>query len=193
MAQIAADLGQAHPALRLVQGDVGSGKTVVAAMAALQSLESEHQVALMAPTELLAEQHMRSFRAWLEPLGVDCAWLTGRQKGRERNATLQSIGDGSVRVAVGTHALFQEGVRFRHLGFVVVDEQHRFGVLQRVALLEKGEAPHVLAMSATPMPRPTSVLCVCATSRHSFSSAVRSMTAPPKMFGSGTLSDPSEP
>jgi len=155
--EIARDLEQARPMQRLVQGDVGAGKTVVAALAALQAVEAEHQVALMAPTELLAEQHLRNFRTWLEPLGVDLTWLTGRQKGKGRAARLEALGDGSARVAVGTHALFQEDVRFRTLGLVIIDEQHRFGVHQRLALREKGRqgdrVPHQLIMTATPIPR----------------------------------------
>jgi ATP-dependent DNA helicase RecG len=157
VAEIRADLEQGHPMLRLVQGDVGSGKTVVAALAALQTLEAEHQVALMAPTELLAEQHLRSFQNWLEPLGIEVGWLTGRQKGKAREKVLQGLEAGTTRLAVGTHALFQEGVRFGALGLVIVDEQHRFGVHQRMALREKGRrggrVPHQLIMTATPIPR----------------------------------------
>jgi ATP-dependent DNA helicase RecG len=155
--EIALDLGQGRPMQRLVQGDVGAGKTVVAAMAALQAVEAGHQVALMAPTELLAEQHLRSFQAWLEPLGVELTWLTGRQKGKSRAARLEALADGSARVAVGTHALFQEDVQFHSLGLVIIDEQHRFGVHQRLALREKGRqgkrVPHQLIMTATPIPR----------------------------------------
>jgi ATP-dependent DNA helicase RecG len=154
--QIRADFARAHPALRLVQGDVGSGKTVVAALAALCCVEAGHQVALMAPTELLAEQHLRNFIDWLEPLGVRVAWLSGRHKGRRRDATLAELADGRAAVAVGTHALFQDDVAFARLGLVVVDEQHRFGVHQRLALREKaaaGQVPHQLVMTATPIPR----------------------------------------
>ncbi len=154
--ELRADLARPHPALRLVQGDVGSGKTVVAALAALCSVEAGHQVALMAPTELLAEQHLRNFTAWLEPLGVALGWLSGRHKGRRRAATLAQLADGSLQVVVGTHALFQEDVLFDRLGLVIVDEQHRFGVHQRLALREKGaggEVPHQLVMTATPIPR----------------------------------------
>jgi ATP-dependent DNA helicase RecG len=130
---------------------------VVAALAALQAVEADHQVALMAPTELLCEQHLRSFRSWLEPLGVSLAWLTGRQKGRERQAVLEAVADGSARVVIGTHALFQAEVVFQALGLAIIDEQHRFGVHQRMALKEKGSAdgrlPHQLIMTATPIPR----------------------------------------
>jgi ATP-dependent DNA helicase RecG len=155
--EIARDLAGSHPMLRLVQGDVGSGKTVVAALAALQAVEAGQQVALMAPTELLAEQHLLNFARWLEPLGVTVGALTGRQKAAERRAAQAAAADGSLQVAVGTHALFQEGVAFTSLGLVVVDEQHRFGVHQRLALRDKGAAagrvPHQLVMTATPIPR----------------------------------------
>jgi len=155
--EIARDLAGSHPMLRLVQGDVGSGKTVVAALAALQAVEAGQQVALMAPTELLAEQHLANFARWLEPLGVTVGALTGRQKAAERRAALAAAAEGSLRVAVGTHALFQGGVAFAALGLVVIDEQHRFGVHQRLALREKGAAdgrvPHQLVMTATPIPR----------------------------------------
>jgi ATP-dependent DNA helicase RecG len=155
--EIATDLQRAHPMLRLLQGDVGSGKTVVAALAALQAVESGCQVALMAPTELLSEQHLRNLRAWLGPLGLEPLWLAGRHKGKERAELVARIADGSVPVIVGTHALFQEDVRFRDLGLAIVDEQHRFGVHQRMKLREKGaregSAPHQLIMTATPIPR----------------------------------------
>jgi len=155
--EISRDLGHSHPMLRLVQGDVGSGKTVVAALSALQVVEANHQVALMAPTELLAEQHLRSFRSWLEPLGLDVAWLTGRHKGRSREQVLASLHSGEVRLVVGTHALFQQDVAFQALGLVIIDEQHRFGVHQRMAMrekgAEKGAVPHQLIMTATPIPR----------------------------------------
>ncbi|MES9957381.1 MAG: ATP-dependent DNA helicase RecG [Sedimenticola sp.] len=157
MAEISNDLSQGHPMMRLVQGDVGSGKTVVAALAALQAVEADHQVVLMAPTELLAEQHLRSFMGWLEPLGLEVAWLTGRHKGRARESVLADIASGTARVVVGTHALFQEDVAFHGLGLVIIDEQHRFGVHQRMALREKGSSsgrvPHQLIMTATPIPR----------------------------------------
>jgi len=143
--------------MRLVQGDVGSGKTVVAALAALRAVEHGAQAAVMAPTELLAEQHARNFLGWLEPLGVRVGLLTGRLTGRTRAALLHDLSSGAVQVAVGTHALFQEGVSFARLALVIVDEQHRFGVHQRVQLREKGLAdgryPHQLVMTATPIPR----------------------------------------
>jgi ATP-dependent DNA helicase RecG len=155
--EILEDLRRSRPMLRLVQGDVGSGKTVVAAAACLRAVEAGHQTAVMAPTELLAEQHYRSFRAWMSALGVETAWLSGRQPVRERGRMLERIASGEAAVAIGTHALFQEAVRFRSLALVVVDEQHRFGVHQRLALREKGLAggacPHQLIMTATPIPR----------------------------------------
>lgn len=155
--EVADDLSQAYPMLRLVQGDVGSGKTVVAALAAIQSVESGLQAAVMAPTEILAEQHFINFSNWLEPLGVKVAWLAGKLKGKQRKAQLEAIKSGEARVVVGTHALFQEEVVFSDLGLVVVDEQHRFGVHQRLSLREKGRngelAPHQLIMTATPIPR----------------------------------------
>ena len=155
--EIETDLRRDHPMMRLVQGDVGSGKTVVSALAALQAVEAGHQVALMAPTELLAEQHLHSFQRWLEPLELEVAWLTGRHKGRRRDQVLDALAGGRVRVVVGTHALFQQDVRFQALGLVVIDEQHRFGVHQRMALREKGggagRTPHQLIMTATPIPR----------------------------------------
>jgi ATP-dependent DNA helicase RecG len=156
LAQLNQDLARPHPALRLVQGDVGSGKTIVAALAVLCCVEADHQAALMAPTELLAEQHLRNFGAWLEPLGVSLGWLSGRHKGKRRGTTLEGLADGSIQVVVGTHALFQGDVVFDRLGLVIVDEQHRFGVHQRLALREKGAAgqvPHQLVMTATPIPR----------------------------------------
>ncbi len=155
--EIERDLDRAHPMMRLVQGDVGSGKTVVAALAALRAVEHGRQAAVMAPTELLAEQHARSFLGWLEPLGVRVGRLTGRLTGRARAALTQDLASGAVQVAVGTHALFQAGVEFDGLALVIVDEQHRFGVHQRVALREKGRSdgryPHQLVMTATPIPR----------------------------------------
>ena len=155
--EIGHDLERPAPMLRLVQGDVGSGKTVVAAMAALQALASDCQAALMAPTELLAEQHFRSFRAWFEPLGIEVAWLAGKLKGKARLDTKAAIADGRARMVVGTHAIFQDDVHFQRLGLAIIDEQHRFGVHQRLALREKGEAggltPHQLVMTATPIPR----------------------------------------
>jgi ATP-dependent DNA helicase RecG len=152
-----ADLGRSHPMLRLVQGDVGSGKTVVAAAAALQAVGCGCQVAVMAPTELLAEQHRINFSAWCEPLGIEVGWLSGRKKGKQRRELLASIAAGRVPVLVGTHALFQEDVEFNRLGLVIIDEQHRFGVHQRLALRNKGRErrrlPHQLIMTATPIPR----------------------------------------
>ncbi|WP_217475529.1 ATP-dependent DNA helicase RecG [Stutzerimonas stutzeri] len=155
-AEIAYDLAQDEPMLRLVQGDVGAGKTVVAALAALQALEAGYQVALMAPTEILAEQHFITFCKWLEPLGIEVAWLAGKLKGKARTAALERIAAGCPMV-VGTHALFQDDVQFRRLALVIIDEQHRFGVQQRLALRRKGVegrlCPHQLIMTATPIPR----------------------------------------
>ena len=138
---------------RLLQGDVGSGKTIVSALAALQAVENGWQAAIMAPTEILAEQHYRKMRDWLTPLGIDVAWLTGTQAKSAREAAMASVSSGAAQVAVGTHALFQEQVQFARLGLAVVDEQHRFGVHQRLALRQKGGQPHQLMMSATPIPR----------------------------------------
>lgn len=156
VAEVAADLAVAKPMLRLVQGDVGSGKTVVAALAALAAVQAGYQVALMAPTELLAEQHLRLFRVWLEPLGVAVEWLAGKVQGTARKKALQRVADGAP-VVIGTHALMQEGVVFARLGLVIVDEQHRFGVHQRLALRDKGlegdQVPHQLVLTATPIPR----------------------------------------
>ena len=156
-AEIAKDLERPHPMMRLVQGDVGSGKTVVAALAAVRAVEHGAQAAVMAPTELLAEQHARNFNAWLEPLGVRVALLTGRQTGKVRAALEADLASGSIQVAVGTHALFQEGIEFQRLVLAIVDEQHRFGVHQRLQLREKGQShgrfPHQLVMTATPIPR----------------------------------------
>ena len=152
-----ADLAKPHPMLRLLQGDVGSGKTLVAAAIALQAVEAGWQAVIMAPTELLAEQHFRNFCRWLPPLGVDPVWLAGRHGGRTRASILAGIESGRAPLVVGTHALFQDDVRFAHLGLVVIDEQHRFGVHQRLALRAKGDdgaqAPHQLIMTATPIPR----------------------------------------
>jgi ATP-dependent DNA helicase RecG len=154
--EIARDLAKRVPMLRLVQGDVGSGKTVVAALAALHAIANGRQTALMAPTELLAEQHLRSFRAWFEPLGIEVVWLAGKVTGRARDKALAQLAEGAP-IAVGTHALMQEGVSFARLGLAIVDEQHRFGVQQRMALRDKGlaggEAPHQLVLTATPIPR----------------------------------------
>ncbi|MDP3778075.1 ATP-dependent DNA helicase RecG [Methylotenera sp.] len=156
--EIERDLTQAHPMQRLLQGDVGSGKTIVACMAALQCMENGWQVALMAPTEILAEQHYRKMLSWLMPLNIKIAWLTGSQNKKDREAALQSIASGEARLVVGTHALFQEAVRFKNLGLAIIDEQHRFGVHQRLALRQKGlPEPHQLMMSATPIPRTLSM------------------------------------
>ena len=155
--EIRSDLVSGHPMLRLVQGDVGCGKTLVAALAALTTIGAGWQVAIMAPTELLAEQHQRSFSAWLEPLGLRCVLLGGRLSAQRRRAAIGGIADGTIHLAVGTQALFQEQVRFSRLGLVIIDEQHRFGVHQRLALRDKGNsdsvAPHQLVMTATPIPR----------------------------------------
>ena len=157
LAQVLRDVAAPVPMLRLVQGDVGSGKTVVAALAAAAAVEAGVQVAMMAPTELLAEQHLASFRQWLEPLGVEVAWLAGKLTARQRTKALAAVADGSAQVVVGTHALMQEGVAFRDLGLAIIDEQHRFGVHQRLALRDKGavagQVPHQLVMTATPIPR----------------------------------------
>jgi ATP-dependent DNA helicase RecG len=155
--EVAADMAQGHPMLRLVQGDVGSGKTVVAALAALPAIEAGYQVAMMAPTELLAEQHALNFRLWFEALGINVGWLAGKSKGKARQATLEQLADGRIQFIVGTHALFQDAVQFNSLALVIIDEQHRFGVHQRLALRQKGEQiglhPHQLVMTATPIPR----------------------------------------
>ncbi|KFN19803.1 ATP-dependent DNA helicase RecG [Aeromonas bestiarum] len=157
VAEIGQDLQRSYPMMRLVQGDVGSGKTLVAALAALQAIGNGCQVGLMAPTELLAEQHAINFGHWLAPLGIGVGWLAGKQKGKAREAQLAAIADGSVKMVVGTHAIFQEQVVFQRLALVIIDEQHRFGVHQRLALREKGERegvhPHQLIMTATPIPR----------------------------------------
>ena len=156
-AEVSGDLRQNEPMLRLVQGDVGSGKTVVAALAALAAVDAGKQVALMAPTELLAEQHLANFRAWLEPLGVRVVWLAGKVSGKARAVVLADIASGAAQVVIGTHALMQEGVAFKDLALAIVDEQHRFGVHQRLALSDKGrdgdKIPHQLVMTATPIPR----------------------------------------
>ncbi|MCC8988301.1 MAG: ATP-dependent DNA helicase RecG [Candidatus Contendobacter sp.] len=155
--EIAADLAQPRPMLRLLQGDVGSGKTVVAALAAIRAVETGAQTALMAPTELLAEQHYRNFNGWFSALGIEVAWLTGRLTGKARRMALDRLASGQIQVVVGTHALFQEHVAFAELALAIIDEQHRFGVHQRLALREKGRQgrghPHQLIMTATPIPR----------------------------------------
>ena len=156
-AVISKDLAQRHPMRRLLQGDVGSGKTLVAALAALQAIENGWQAALMAPTEILAEQHYLKLAHWLEPLGVKIAWLSGSLKAREKKIAIEAVAAGTTQLAIGTHALFQEGVSFARLGLTIVDEQHRFGVEQRLALSSKGGEPHQLMMSATPIPRTLSM------------------------------------
>ncbi|HEX7804395.1 MAG TPA: ATP-dependent DNA helicase RecG [Pseudoxanthomonas sp.] len=156
-AQIRHDLAQPSPMMRLVQGDVGSGKTVVAAMAAMLAVEAGKQAALAAPTELLAEQHLANLRQWLEPLGINVAWLAGKVTGKARTGVLADVASGVAQVVVGTHALMQEAVVFHDLALAIVDEQHRFGVHQRLALRDKGASgrsvPHQLIMTATPIPR----------------------------------------
>lgn len=159
--EIQTNLTEGRPMLRLLQGDVGSGKTVVAAMAAAHALENQYQTAIMAPTEILAEQHFINFSTWFAPLGVTVAWLSGKVKGKARTEQLGNIGSGAAGIVIGTHALFQAEVTFRNLGLVIIDEQHRFGVEQRLALREKGRQedgdspmyPHQLVMTATPIPR----------------------------------------
>ena len=162
LADIDGDLARARPMMRLVQGDVGCGKTVVAAAAALRAVAHGYQVAIMAPTELLAEQHRDTFQRWLEPLGVSVAWLSGSLRQKARDQTYAAVADGTANVVVGTHALFQEGLRYQSLALVIVDEQHRFGVHQRLKLMQKGAGensaggerkPHQLVMTATPIPR----------------------------------------
>jgi len=154
---ICQDLARPLPMLRLVQGDVGSGKTVVAALAALQAVSAGSQVVLMAPTEILAEQHYLNFQDWFTPLGIRVGWLTGKVKGRARAAALEGLANGDISLMIGTHALFQEDVHYQSLALAIIDEQHRFGVHQRLALREKGltggGVPHQLIMTATPIPR----------------------------------------
>ncbi|MGB6925309.1 ATP-dependent DNA helicase RecG [Psychrobacter sp. 4Dc] len=156
MKDITADMATSIPMLRLVQGDVGAGKTLVAAGAAGYALDSGWQVAVMAPTEILAEQHLLNFKQWFEPLGIGVGWLAGKQTAKQRREALEAVAENTVQVVVGTHALFQEQVQFAKLGLVIIDEQHRFGVEQRMALTNKGVAnstPHQLIMTATPIPR----------------------------------------
>ena len=159
--EISHDLGAAHPMQRLLQGDVGSGKTIVAALAALQAIENDFQAAIMAPTEILAEQHYRKLATWFEPLGINIASLSGSQKKKQKQAVWDDIALGNVQLVIGTHALFQNQVSFNRLGLVIIDEQHRFGVHQRLALRLKGlrtdRVPHQLMMSATPIPRTLSM------------------------------------
>jgi len=155
--EIEHDLQQSYPMQRLVQGDVGSGKTVVAALALLKAVASGKQAAMMAPTEILAEQHRNNLQQWFETLGVKVAWLSGKQTAKQKREAVSQLESGEADVVIGTHALFQEGVSFKHLALVVIDEQHRFGVHQRFALRDKGvegeQAPHQLIMTATPIPR----------------------------------------
>ena len=161
-AEIGADMAVPHPMQRLLQGDVGSGKTIVAALAAAQAIDAGYQAALMAPTEILAEQHARKLRGWLEPLGVEVAWLAGSMKAKQKRAALEAVASGAAQLTIGTHAIIQDAVEFARLGMVIVDEQHRFGVQQRLALRAKAQnaadgardfQPHQLMMSATPIPR----------------------------------------
>lgn len=162
MTEINTDLARSHPMLRLVQGDVGSGKTLVAAAAALQAIASGFQVAIMAPTEILAEQHRSNFQGWFAGLGITVGWLSGRSKGKRRIEALEQIASGEAAIVIGTHALFQADVAFHRLGLVIVDEQHRFGVHQRLSLTEKAAPgtgrPHQLVMTATPIPRTLSMV-----------------------------------
>ncbi len=151
--EISADLAKPHPMQRLLQGDVGSGKTIVAALAALQAIENGYQAAIMAPTETLAEQHYLKLHDWLTPLGITPVWLSGSLKKKDKTAAIERIASGETLLAIGTHALFQKEVAFHKLGLVIVDEQHKFGVQQRLALRGKGSEPHQLMMSATPIPR----------------------------------------
>jgi len=157
VAEIKGDLQHPFPMMRLVQGDVGSGKTLVAALSALTAISEGYQVALMAPTEILSEQHGINFSQWFNNLGIEVAWLGGKSKGKERTATLEKIASGEAQMIVGTHALFQEQVEFNNLVLIIIDEQHRFGVHQRLSLREKGRFgdcyPHQLVMTATPIPR----------------------------------------
>lgn len=162
LSEIRSDLARAHPMQRLLQGDVGSGKTVVAALICIQALDHGHQAVFLAPTEILAEQHFQKLSGWLAPLGIRCAWVAGGQRKSERSQALAGLADGSAQIAIGTHALLEDPVRFKRLGVVVIDEQHRFGVEQRLALRRKGEEAgtgqaHQLMMSATPIPRTLSM------------------------------------
>ena len=157
VSEIKADMQHAYPMMRLVQGDVGSGKTLVAALSALTAIAKGYQVALMAPTEILSEQHGINFSSWFESLGITVAWLGGKTKGKERVSTLAMIASGEAQMIIGTHALFQDEVKFNNLVLIIIDEQHRFGVHQRLSLREKGRFgdcyPHQLVMTATPIPR----------------------------------------
>ncbi len=161
IAEIHQDLNQPKPMLRLVQGDVGSGKTIVAALAAIPVIAQGYQVAFMAPTDLLCEQHAHHFKKWLEPFNITVLRLSGKMKTSERKAALAALADNSCRLVVGTHALFQEAVEFTQLALIIIDEQHRFGVEQRLLLQQKGQheqhTPHQLLMTATPIPRSLSM------------------------------------
>ena len=151
--EIRGDMAQTYPMHRLLQGDVGSGKTIVAALSALVAIEAGFQVAVMAPTEILAEQHLLKFEQWFAPLGLSVVWLSGSQRKKAKEQVKEALLSGATQIAVGTHALFQDDVQFQNLGLVIVDEQHRFGVAQRLALKNKGQDVHQLMMSATPIPR----------------------------------------
>ncbi len=157
VSEIETDLTKTHPMMRLVQGDVGSGKTLVALLSALQVIEAGYQVALMAPTEILAEQHLLNFQQWLTPFNIEIAWLAGKVTGKAKTEQIEKIASGQAKMVIGTHALFQEQVVFSNLALVIIDEQHRFGVQQRLSLREKGTqqgfTPHQLIMTATPIPR----------------------------------------
>ncbi len=157
LGEIKRDLMQPHPMNRLVQGDVGSGKTIVALMAALVAIENDTQVAVVAPTEILAEQHFLNFRHWLDQLGLKVALLSGTMPAKDKRAVCEAIRSGELHLVVGTHAVLQEGVEFDRLGLGIIDEQHRFGVRQRGVLKKKGESPHTLVMTATPIPRTLSL------------------------------------
>ncbi|MCV2503821.1 MAG: ATP-dependent DNA helicase RecG, partial [Neisseriaceae bacterium] len=155
--EIEEDLRQNHPMHRLLQGDVGSGKTIVAALTALKVIESGYQVAVIAPTELLAEQHFNQFQKWFDPLNLKVAWLSGSQNKKQKEQTKQEIVQGQYHIVIGTHALIQEDVKFQNLELIIIDEQHRFGVNQRLSLKQKGKEVHQLMMSATPIPRTLSM------------------------------------
>jgi ATP-dependent DNA helicase RecG len=157
IAAIRADLAREVPMQRLLQGDVGCGKTIIAVLAALQAVESGFQVAFMSPTETLAEQHYQKLSAWLRPLGIELAWLAGAMPKQEQEQAARSIHQGAAQIAIGTHALFQQRVAFKRLGLVIIDEQQKFGVHQRLALQQKGTMPHQLMLSATPIPRTLSM------------------------------------
>lgn len=157
--EIHADLLKPHPMMRLVQGDVGSGKTIVAALAALTALNNNHQVALMAPTELLAEQHFVNFSKWFADFGVTVLLFRGKSTAKNKQTNLDALKNNAKVIAIGTHALFQDSVEFKNLGLVIIDEQHRFGVEQRLALQKKGNYPHQLVMTATPIPRTLAMTC----------------------------------